>query len=323
MPIDLKRFQLKQRAYTTDHGVQLVGDSRVLLAQLEPESVDLIMTSPPFALQRKKEYGNETQAAYVDWLATFGVAAQRVLKPTGSLVIDIGGAYNKGVPTRSLYPYRVLLRFCDDLGFHLAEDFFWYNPAKLPSPIEWVNKRKIRVKDAVNTVWWFSKAEFPKADVNRVLNAYSARMETLLRDPAGFYDAKTRPSEHAISTKFATNNGGSIPSNMLQIANTDSNSHYLRTCRLLGLPSHPARFPPELPRFFIKYLTEPGDVVVDIFSGSNTTGKVAQDEGRKWVSMEEDRQYASLSAIRFLDGLPAEKVRKLYDRMVAGQCVNL
>jgi site-specific DNA-methyltransferase (cytosine-N4-specific) len=121
--------------------------------------VDLIVTSPPFALLRKKTYGNEEQEDYVDWLLEFGKQAKRTLKETGSFVVDLGGAYQRGAPVRSLYNFKVLIEFCEKLGYFLAEEFFWHNPAKLPSPIEWVNKRKIRVKDSVNTVWWFSKTE--------------------------------------------------------------------------------------------------------------------------------------------------------------------
>ena len=285
--------------YRTDHGTQVCGDSLDLLALMPDESVDLVMTSPPFALLRAKKYGNADQADYVEWLTTFGEEVKRVLKPTGSFVLDLGGAYKRGSPTRSLYQFRVLIKFVDDLGFHLAEEFYWYNPAKLPSPIEWVNKRKIRVKDAVNTVWWFSKNEYPKADVTQVLQPYSKRMQKLLENPEAFYDAKGRPSEHSISTSFGNDNGGAIPPNLIQLPNTDSNSSYLRTARRLGRRSHPARFPEGLPEFFIRFLTEPGDLVVDIFSGSNTTGAVAQRLDRRWLAFELSREYAALSILRF------------------------
>lgn len=141
--------------YATKLGKQLCGDSRELLAELPEESVDLVVTSPPFALLRKKKYGNHEQAEYVAWLRAFGQAAYPALKPTGSFVIDLGGAYVKGHPVRSLYNFRVLIDFVDTIGYFLAEDFYWHNPAKLPSPIEWVNKAKERVKDSVNTIWWF------------------------------------------------------------------------------------------------------------------------------------------------------------------------
>jgi len=215
------RDRLPAPLYETDWGEAYVGDSLDLLPLLPPESVDLVITSPPFALQRKKEYGNETEDAHVEWLMRFARPVLRVLKQTGSFVLDLGGAYQSGRPVRSLYNFRVMLRLCDEFGFRLAEEFFWYNPAKLPSPIEWVNKRKIRVKDSVNTVWWLSKTDNPKANVLRVLVPYSKRMQKLLENPSKFYQPKVRPSGHDISSKFASDNGGAIPSNLLQIPNTE------------------------------------------------------------------------------------------------------
>ncbi len=296
----LKHFATNDVVYTTDLGVQLCQDSREALARLPEDSVDLVMTSPPFALLREKEYGNENQNAYVAWLHTFAVHVQRVLKPTGSFVLDLGGAYVRGKPVRSLYQWRVLLDFCDNIGFRLAEEFYWHNPAKLPSPIEWVNKRKIRVKDSVNTLWWFSKGDWPKAAVKNVLTPYSDRMKLLIRNPEKFYTPKDRPSGHDISKGFGTDNGGAIPPNLLQIPNTEATSSYLRRCKALGREGHPARFPAALPAFFIKFLTDPGDLVVDIFGGSNTTGRVCEELGRRWIAMEERRDYAALSLVRFV-----------------------
>jgi site-specific DNA-methyltransferase (cytosine-N4-specific) len=278
-----------------------VGDSLTLLPALPAESVDLIVTSPPFALQRKKEYGNEDQDNYVDWLLQFAEPIKRILKPSGSFVIDLGGAYLSGRPVRSLHNYRLLLRLCDEHDFRLAEEFFWHNPAKLPSPIEWVNKRKLRAKDSVDTLWWLSKTDFPKADVRRVLAPYSERMKQLLADSERFYTPKKRPSGHDISCRFADSNGGAIPSNLLQIPNTESNSPYLRRCAAVGIKGHPARFPEKLPAFFIQFLTDPGDVVLDIFAGSNTTGAAAEHAGRHWLAFEKERTYLAASTFRFLE----------------------
>ena len=316
-------FPRDNQVYRTPLGLQLCGDSLTLLAHLPARSVDLVVTSPPFALLRKKTYGNKEQDRYVEWLGRFGEAAYRVLKDRGSFVLDLGGAYQRGKPVRSLYNYRVLLDFCDRLGYQLAEEFFWFNPAKLPSPIEWVNKRKIRAKDAVNTIWWFSRTTDPKADVRRVLTPYSQRMKTLLKDPEKFYKPKERPSGHDIAKAFGKENAGAIPSNLLQIANTDSNSAYLRLCKMLGRKSHPARFPSALPQFFIKFLTEPGDLVVDIFSGSNTTGQAAELIGRQWLSMDLDHEYACLSAVRFMDGWSDEYVRRAIRELDAGKFINV
>lgn len=309
--------------YQTNLGQQLVADSRTVLIQLPQNSVDLIVTSPPFALLREKSYGNESQAEYVSWLMNFGLLSRSVLKETGSLVIDLGGAYERGRPIRSLYNYRVLLDFCDKLQFRLAEEFFWYNPAKLPSPIEWVNKRKIRAKDSVNTIWWFSKSDFPKADVANVLAPYSARMNALLKNAKKFYKPALRPSGHDISASFDKDNGGAIPSNLLQIPNTESNSQYLRACKDFDFERHPARFPEALPQFFIEFLTNPGDSVVDIFSGSNTTGYVADKLRRNWISIELDREYAISSSLRFMGGWDQIRIKRNLQRLRNGECVDL
>lgn len=308
------RLALKRLApvYRTPQGAAYGADAADLLCELPDASVDLLVTSPPFALLRKKEYGNEEQRDYVEWLCSFGPQIKRVLKDTGSFVLDLGGAYRKGVPVRSLYNYRVLIRLCDEFGFYLAEEFFWHNPSKLPSPIEWVNKRKIRVKDSVNTVWWLSKTDAPKADVRNVLVPYSARMKKLLEDPEGFYKPKARPSGHDIAGRFGQDNGGAIPPNLLQISNSESNSAYLRRCKALKIKPHPARFPVALPEFFIKFLTDPDDLVVDVFAGSNTTGEAAERLGRRWLASDLQRDYVAASAFRFIEDRTDESVQQVY-----------
>jgi len=307
---------LPEPLYTTHYGAAYVGDALELLQGLPDGSVDLVLTSPPFALQRQKEYGNVDQDEYVDWLLSFTIEIKRVLKSAGSFVLDLGGAYRRGRPVRSLYNYRVLIRMCDEQGWNLAEEFFWFNPSKLPSPIEWVNKRKIRAKDAVNTIWWFSKTDFPKADITKVLLPYSERMKLLLQNSDKYYSPKKRPSGHDISSRFAEDKGGAIPPNLLQIPNTESNSQYLRCCQIVGINGHPARFPEKLPEFFIHFLTDVGDTVLDIFAGSNTTGAVAEALGRRWIAFEIDRSYLATSAFRFLNGAEEDAVRDLYSELI-------
>lgn len=309
--------------YITPCGAAYHGDARDLLSRLPDRSINLVMTSPPFALQRQKEYGNRNQSDYVDWLESFARIVHRKLRDDGSFVLDIGGAYKKGVPIRSLYNFRALIRLCDEVGFFLAEDFYWFNPARLPSPIEWVNKRKLRVKDSVNTIWWLSKTEWPKADVSKVLTEYSPRMKKLLQDPEGFYKPKKRPSGHDIGKNFGRDNGGAIPSNLLQISNTESNGNYLNACKTLGVKQHPARFPAKLPEFFIKYLTEPDDLVVDIFAGSNTTGYAAEAEGRRWLAFDESLEYLAASSFRFLASNSTEELKSVYFRILSGCTVEL
>ena len=283
--------------HETPRGRVVLGDSLDVLATYPGNSVDLIMTSPPFGLVRKKDYGNVAADKYVDWFKPFAAAFHHVLKDSGSLVIDIGGAWNKGHPTRSLYHFKLLIMLCEEFGFHLAQDFYWWNPSKLPTPAEWVTVRRIRVKDAVNTVWWLSKTPWPRASNRRVLQPYSASMKELL---VKGYRAKKRPSGHDISTKFSTDNGAAIPPNLIAIPNTESNSYYLRNCETNGLKPHPARYPADLPEYFIRMLTEPGDLVVDPFAGSCVTGEVCERTDRQWVCIELIREYCEAALGRFV-----------------------
>lgn len=275
------------------------GDSSNVLAACASDSVDLIMTSPPFGLVRKKDYGNVDADDYVDWFKPFAALFRRILKPCGSLVIDIGGAWNKGAPTRNLYHFKLLIMLCEEYGFHLAQEFYWWNPSKLPTPAEWVTVRRVRVKDAVNTVWWLARTPWPKASNRRVLQPYSPSMKDLLTKG---YKAKARPSGHDISDNFNTDNGAAIPPNLIAIPNTESNSFYLRYCETHGLKPHPARYPAELPEYFIRMLTDPGALVVDPFAGSCVTGEVCERLGRRWICIELRRDYCEAARGRFVRG---------------------
>jgi DNA modification methylase len=282
-------------AYKTAWGAMYEGDAAALLRKLPDEALDLVVTSPPYALHFKKEYGNADKDGYVEWMRPFAREIHRVLKPRGSFVLNIGGSYNAGAPTRSLYHFKVLLMLCEEIGFHLAQECFWYNPAKLPSPAEWVNVRRMRIKDSVEYVFWLSKEPLPKADNRRVLGEYSADMKRLL---VRGYRAKERPSGHKITNKF-TDKGGSIPSNVIERGNNESNSEYIRLCGERGLKPHPARFPAALPEFFIKFLTDPDDLVLDPFAGSNMTGAVAEALRRRWLGFELEPKYIETSRLRF------------------------
>lgn len=289
---------MKRTFYSTGLGAAYLGESLEVMRGLPDESVSLIVTSPPFPLtfQKKKPYEAVTLERYVDWFLEFGNEFRRLLKQDGSLVIDIGGVWNRGTPTKSLYQYQLLLGLCEKVGFFFTQDFYWYNPAALPAPAEWVNVRRIRVKSAVNLVWWLAKTPWPKANNRNVLKPYSPDMLRLIERG---YKAKRRPSGHAITKKFGSNQGGAIPSNLLEFGNNDSNGTYLRKCREAGLPVHPARFPRSLPDFFIRLCTERDEVVMDPFAGSNVTGEAAERLGRRWIAIEMSEEYLRGSRFRF------------------------
>jgi DNA modification methylase len=282
--------------YATELGQAYLGDSLDVMRELPAGSVNLIVTSPPFALTFQKEYGNVAEGEYVRWFLPYAREFKRLLKDDGSLVIDIGGAWVKGSPIRSLYQFKLLIALCDDLGFFLAQDFYWYRPATLPVPAEWVSVRRIRVRDAVNCVWWLGRTEWPKADNRKILQPYSEDMTRLLKRG---YKAKRRPSGHMLTGKFMRDHGGAIPPNLLTVGNNESNGHYLRSCQEAGIPPHPARFPRAIPAFFVELTTEPQDLVLDPFAGSNVTGEAAEYANRRWIAIEIRGDYLDGSRFRF------------------------
>lgn len=316
---DVTDLMKSEAFYTEDSGAAYHGDSRELLEELPDESINLVVTSPPFALQKKKDYGNMDAEEYNEWFMEFAEKVHRVLKPDGSFVVDIGGGWQTGEPYRSIYHFELLTMLAGSDGpFELAQDCYWHNPAKLPTPAQWVTIERIRITDSVNHVWWLSKGgeERPEADNTRVLQEYSDSQKKLMEEG---YEDKKRPSGHDISDTFdePENGGGSIPDNLIEAANTASNTHYLKACREFEVEPHPARFPRPLPEFFIKFLTEnpPYDdgkepIVLDIFAGSNLTGRVAADLGRKWLAFERQKNYVQSSQFRFME---MSKIEQMVD----------
>jgi site-specific DNA-methyltransferase (cytosine-N4-specific) len=289
-------------AYRTAHGVMFQGNAEVVLASPLLErfrgKVQLIFTSPPFPLNRKKQYGNQQGEAYVKWLSGFAPLFREFLKPDGSIVLEMGNAWEPGKPAMSTLALRALLAFLDTGNLCLCQQFICYNPARLPTPAQWVNVERIRVKDAFTHVWWMSTTDRPKADNRGVLQDYSPSMLKLLASKK--YNAGARPSEHHIGeSSFFTDNKGAIPPNVLTYANTAASDDYLKYCRKHNLQLHPARMPAKLPEFFIKFLTEPRDLVMDPFGGSNTTGAAADRLKRRWLSIEPNPTYVEGSKGRF------------------------
>jgi DNA modification methylase len=316
--------------YGTSLGAAYCGDSlKVLKSKALQEhrgKVQLAFTSPPFPLNTKKSYGNLQGEDYIRWFARFAPLLRDMVTDDGSIVIEIGNAWMPGQPTMSTHVLEAFLRFLKKGNLHLCQEFIWYNPARLPSPVEWVNKERSRVKDAFTRIWWMSPTPRPKADNRKVLREYSPSMKRLIE--TGKYNAGARPSEHHIGAEsFKTNNNGAIPpnvggvdalpsldgvitpkgfaeyleetTNLLKAANTVSSDGYRRFCVDRGVPVHPARMPSTLVEFFVKFLTDQGDTVLDPFAGSNTTGAVAQELGRRWLSIEADWTYAAHSIGRF------------------------
>ena len=289
-------------AYRTKYGRMLKGTAEELLSHRSISSlrgkINLIFTSPPFPLNKKKQYGNLLGDHYVEWIGHFADRFHQLLTRDGSLVIELGNAWEPRRPVMSTLALRALLKLQQSANFHLCQEIIWHNPARLPSPAQWVTVERIRLKDSYTRFWWLSPTERPKADNRRVLREYSPRMQELLKRRS--FNPGVRPSQHNISTTgFLVDNGGAISPNVLTIPNTRSNDRYQVYCRKYHLQPHPARMPPELADFFLRFLTDEGDIVLDPFSGSNTTGAAAEALKRYWISIEPRDDYILSSRGRF------------------------
>lgn len=308
--------------HTTNLGEFYSGNSVATLKGFRDRlknSVQLIFTSPPFPLNNKKSYGNLKGEEYREWFVELATTFSDLLTENGSIVIELGNAWIPGRPVQSLLHLESLIGFVNhpDAGLRLCQQFICYNPSRLPSPAEWVTVKRIRLTDSYTNIWWMAKTDFPKADNRRILRPYSTSMKKLLKRQT--YNNGKRPSEHVISENgFLVDHGGSIAQNFFEleaideerhvrlpnafsISNSSSNDYYTKMCRLQGIEPHPARMPLGLASLFIQFLTDPGDLVLDPFAGSNTTGYAAEKLGRHWISIDIAEKYAQHAQIRLAD----------------------
>lgn len=310
-------------AYATHGGAYYVGDSKRLLSSKAFASlrgrVQLLLTSPPYPLNEKKSYGNLVGKEYLEWVESLASVFSSALTEDGSIVIELGNSWEPKRPVQSLLALEALLAFtkAEGSGLRLIQQFVCYNPSRLPSPASYVTVNPMRTVDSFTHVWWLAKTDYPKADNRRVLRPYSTAMKSLLK--RGSYNAGKRPSEHEISaTGFLRDRGGSIAHNFFELepldhkrqvrlpnafsfANNASADHFHKACGERGIIPHPARMPMGMASFFIEYLTEPGDLVLDPFGGSNTTGYAAAMANRPWVAIDMNAHYVEQSQLRFLD----------------------
>lgn len=313
----------QKKVHGTELGSYYLGDAVELLegklGRTLRNQVQLILTSPPFPLNNKKSYGNLTGDQYQEWFKRLAPTFADLLCDNGSIVIELGNAWEPGRPVQSLLPLKSLMDFVEnpDADLRLCQEFVCYNPARLPSPAQWVTIERIRTTDSYTHVWWMAKTDFPKANNYRTLRPYSDSMKRLLERQS--YNDGARPSEHHISSdSFTKDHGGSIAHNFFEVeqmdedrevrlpnafsfSNTVSNDYYMRACREREIKPHPARMPKGLAAFFIEFLTDPGDLVLDPFAGSNTTGYMSELLGRQWISIEVLDTYIEQSKLRFED----------------------
>jgi len=278
-------------------GKFLSGDCEKVLRRFPDDCIDLVLTSPPYA--DKRDYGTEGSSVsaddYVTWFLPKARQIYRVLKPNGSFVLNIS---DKVVDDfQHLYVFDLVLALCKKVGFHLVRDYIWYNPATPPNVYS--RGGYGRTKKSHEYCFWFSKSNEWTFNLDPIRKPYSRDMLRYLKgEGKGDRQQNTRPSTHNFDCeKIWNNNGGSDPGSVIECGNTSSNDAFMKLCKERGI-SHPARFPEKLVEFFILSGTNPGDLVLDPFSGSGTTAVVAAVNGRRWVGIDMNEVFCELAAER-------------------------
>jgi site-specific DNA-methyltransferase (adenine-specific)/site-specific DNA-methyltransferase (cytosine-N4-specific) len=262
------------------------GDCIDILCSIPSNSIDLIMTSPPYADARKKVYGGVSTDEYTDWFLPRSEELYRVLKPTGTFILNIKERAVKG--ERSTYVIKLILALKDQ-GWLWTEDYIWYKKNCYPG--KWPN----RFRDA-----WEHCLQFNK---NRKFAMYQDAVKVPIGDWAGKRLAGlivTDENHHRTESQTGSGFGRDVlnwvgkdmvyPSNVLELATECRNKN------------HSAAFPEKLPEWFIKLFTKEEDIVLDPFMGSGTTVYVAKKMNRKYIGIDVLSKYCSI-ATRRLDSI--------------------
>jgi len=288
--------------YSMDDGLAFLAHAEEAASAIEPDSLSLILTSPPYPVVGR-EYGRFGVPEWLDWMSGLVGMWKDLMRDDGTLAVNLMDVFVPGTPMISPYVERFALDAIDRHGLHLAGRMPWHSPNKLAN-IEWGVKRKVALRNTVEHVLLFSKTTSPAWDTDRLpREPYAPRSEAQLRSDAkraAMRSKSRRPGGYDINEEaFRRDGEGRMPSNLIISGGTGGGGTYARRCREEGHSLHPARFPEELPKRVILLSTEEGDTVYDPMAGSNTTGKVALDLGRRFISSEPVLEYAQGSSFRF------------------------
>lgn len=289
-------------AYSTDLGLALWGCCSSVFPRID-EPIALVLTSPPYPLRKARAYGGPSESSYTDFICSALEPLVKNLLPGGSIALNVSNdCFVTGSPARSTYIEKLTLALEERLSLSLMDRIVWQNPSKPPGPMQWASKSRQQLCVGYEPVLWFTndpKACF--ADNRRVLQPHSDRQKRLIAQggesrSADYGDGayKLRPGSYGRPTE------GRIPRNVLQIGHASQEVvRARRVAHEAGLPTHGAMMPLRLAMFLIQFLTQPGQLVTDLFAGWNTTGLAAELTERRWITTERIAEYAAGSGSRF------------------------
>lgn len=247
------------------------------MSRMPDNSVDLIFTSPPYADRRKSTYGGIKEDGYIQWFLPIAEQVKRILKPTGSFFLNIKPHTHDG--ERSLYVMELVIELKKNLGFLFVEEYCW---TKNAFPIGTHG----RFKNGFEPIYHFAKS-----DTNNItFNPLACGTPITEESKARAFRKNSKTTTNGSGMVVDRDNMKSIelarPSNVIHINNVINQFHQKM--------KHPATFPEGLVEFFVKSFSNEGDIVVDPFAGSGTTGVVAKKLKRKYILMEKESEYVNL-----------------------------
>jgi DNA modification methylase len=291
-------------AFSTKLGAAIYGDSLDVFSS-NTETISLCITSPPYPLRNQRSYGLEPKndGEYIDFVCRVLEPIVKNLSNGASVVLNIGSDIfvNKS-PARSLYPEKLVLALNENLGLSLMDRIPWVNRAKPVGPTYWACVERVQLAVSHEPIYWFTNNPHRvKSDNRRVLLPHNEAHKKLIANGGGNRITNYGDGAHQLRVNsFANNTPGRIPKNVIERGNQCSDSRAIhRFAKEMGFPAHPAMFPTDIPAFFIQFLTEVGELVVDPFGGTLKTGLAAERLNRRWLCCDKIFEWLKVSSKLF------------------------
>ena len=288
-------------AYSTKLGVTLWSNASVFTSISEP--IHLCVTSPPYPLKKARQYGNVAENEWVSFLCASLEPIIKNMVAGGSIVLNVtNDIFESKSPARSLYLERLILALHDNLGLHLMDRIPWVNDSKPPAPTHWACIKRVQLAVSWEPVLWFTNDPSQvRSDNRRVLLPHTDKHQKLISGGGEQRVANYGNGAYRVNVgSFSNQTEGKIPKNRLLLGHSCKDTRSIRReAKQMGLPPHPAMFPTSLPEFFIRFLTEENELVVDPFAGAFKTCIAAERLGRRWIGTERVLEYIEQSKVLF------------------------